>query len=123
MSYLDWTVLVTTLSFIVLYGFWKTRNVNSTESYILGDRALKWHTIGLSIMATQARAITFLSTPGQGFDDGMRFAQFYFGLPIAMIILCIFVLPIFYRLKVYTCLLYTSPSPRDQRGSRMPSSA
>ena len=106
MSYLDWTVLVTTLSFIVLYGFWKTRNVNSTESYILGDRALKWHTIGLSIMATQASAITFLSTPGQGFDDGMRFAQFYFGLPIAMIILCVFVLPIFYRLKVYTAYEY-----------------
>jgi len=106
MSYLDWTVLVATLSFIVLYGFWKTRNVNSTESYILGDRALKWHTIGLSIMATQASAITFLSTPGQGFDDGMRFAQFYFGLPIAMIILCMFVLPIFYRLKVYTAYEY-----------------
>ena len=106
MSYLDWTVLITTLSFIVCYGFWKTRNVNSTESYILGDRALKWHTIGLSIMATQASAITFLSTPGQGFDDGMRFAQFYFGLPIAMIILCIFVLPIFYRLKVYTAYEY-----------------
>lgn len=106
MSYLDWTVLITTLSFIVLYGFWKTRNVNSTESYILGDRALKWHTIGLSIMATQASAITFLSTPGQGFDDGMRFAQFYFGLPLAMIILCVFVLPIFYRLKVYTAYEY-----------------
>jgi len=106
MSYLDWTVLIATLSFIVLYGFWKTRNVNSTESYILGDRALKWHTIGLSIMATQASAITFLSTPGQGFDDGMRFAQFYFGLPLAMIILCMFVLPIFYRLKVYTAYEY-----------------
>ena len=106
MSNLDWAVLIATLAFIIFYGLWKTRSVNSTESYILGDRELKWYTIGLSIMATQASAITFLSTPGQGFDDGMRFAQFYFGLPIAMIILCIFVLPIFYRLKVYTAYEY-----------------
>lgn len=106
MSNLDWAVLIATLAFIVFYGLWKTRSVNSTESYILGDRELKWYTIGLSIMATQASAITFLSTPGQGFDDGMRFAQFYFGLPIAMILLCVFVLPIFYRLKVYTAYEY-----------------
>lgn len=106
MTTLDWLVLFGTLSFIVLYGFWKTRNVRTTESYILGDRELKWYTIGLSIMATQASAITFLSTPGQAFDDGMRFAQFYFGLPIAMVLLCMFVLPIFYRLKVYTAYEY-----------------
>lgn len=102
----DWIVMLVTLLSIVAYGVWKTRSVNSTESYILGDRELKWYTIGLSIMATQASAITFLSTPGQAFDDGMRFAQFYFGLPIAMVILSIFVLPIFYRLKVYTAYEY-----------------
>ncbi len=106
MHTIDWIVLVFTLLFIVFYGLWKTRKVNSTESYLLGDRELKWWTIGLSIMATQASAITFLSTPGQAFDDGMRFAQFYFGLPIAMVILAIFVLPIFYRLKVYTAYEY-----------------
>ena len=106
MHTIDWVVLICTLLFIVSYGLWKTRKVNSTESYLLGDRELKWWTIGLSIMATQASAITFLSTPGQAFDDGMRFAQFYFGLPIAMVILAIFVLPIFYRLKVYTAYEY-----------------
>ena len=95
-----------TLAFIVFYGLWKTRGVKSTESFILGDRELKWYTIGLSIMATQASAITFLSTPGQAFDDGMGFAQFYFGLPIAMVLLCVFVLPIYYRLKVYTAYEY-----------------
>lgn len=106
MHTIDWAVLVFTLLFIVFYGLWKTRKVNTTESYLLGDRELKWWTIGLSIMATQASAITFLSTPGQAFDDGMRFAQFYFGLPIAMVILAVFVLPIFYRLKVYTAYEY-----------------
>lgn len=106
MHTIDWVVLVFTLLFIVFYGLWKTRKVNSTESYLLGDRELKWWTIGLSIMATQASAITFLSTPGQAFDDGMRFAQFYFGLPLAMVILAVFVLPIFYRLKVYTAYEY-----------------
>ena len=94
--------MLITLTFIVAYGLWRTRHVNSTESFILGDRELKWYTIGLSIMATQASAITFLSTPGQAFDDGMGFAQFYFGLPIAMVLLCVFVLPIYYRLRVYT---------------------
>ena len=106
MHTIDWAVLAFTLLFIVCYGLWKTRKVKTTESYLLGDRELKWWTIGLSIMATQASAITFLSTPGQAFDDGMRFAQFYFGLPIAMVILAVFVLPIFYRLKVYTAYEY-----------------
>ncbi|MEM9920895.1 MAG: sodium:solute symporter [Bacteroidota bacterium] len=106
MATLDWIVLVGTLLAIVLYGLWKTRNVDNVQSYLLGDRELKWWTIGLSIMATQASAITFLSTPGQAFDDGMRFAQFYFGLPIAMVILSIFVIPIYYRLKVYTAYEY-----------------
>lgn len=95
-----------TLLGIVAYGVWKTRNINSVQSYLLGDRDLPWWTIGLSIMATQASAITFLSTPGQAYQDGMRFAQFYFGLPVAMVILCIFVLPIYYKLKVYTAYEY-----------------
>lgn len=102
MHIIDWTVLIGILILIVWYGIWKTRNVNTTESFLRGEQTLPWYTIGLSVMATQASAITFLSTPGQAFDDGMRFAQFYFGLPIAMIILCVFVLPRYYNLKVYT---------------------
>jgi len=98
--------MIGTLLSIVAYGVWKTRDVNNVKSYLMGDRDLPWWTIGLSIMATQASAITFLSTPGQAYEDGMRFAQFYFGLPIAMVILCIFVLPIYYRLKVYTAYEY-----------------
>lgn len=95
-----------TLSAIVAYGVWKTRNINSVKSYLLGDKDLKWWTIGLSIMATQASAITFLSTPGQAYEDGMGFAQFYFGLPVAMVILSIFVLPMYYKLNVYTAYEY-----------------
>lgn len=106
LSLIDWTVLVLTLAFIVGYGVWKTRSVNTMKSYLLGDRDLKWWTIGLSIMATQASAITFLSTPGQAYTDGMRFAQFYIGLPIAMVILAIFVLPLYYKLNVYTAYQY-----------------
>lgn len=106
MHLFDWIIMLGTLLGIVAYGVWKTRNVNSVQSYLLGDRDLPWWTIGLSIMATQASAITFLSTPGQAYQDGMRFAQFYFGLPVAMVILCVFVLPIYYRLKVYTAYEY-----------------
>lgn len=106
MHWLDWLVMIGTLSAIVLYGVYHTRNVKSVQSYLLGDRDLRWWTIGLSVMATQASAITFLSTPGQAFEDGMRFAQFYFGLPVAMVFLCIFVLPIYYKLKVYTAYEY-----------------
>ena len=102
MHLVDWIVLIGTLVVIAAYGVWKTRAVANTESYLLGDRELKWWTIGLSIMATQASAITFLSTPGKAYEDGMGFAQFYFGLPIAMVILAAFVIPHFYRLKVYT---------------------
>jgi SSS family solute:Na+ symporter len=90
----------------VIYGVWKTRSVDNVKSYLYGDRDLKWWTIGLSVMATQASAITFLSTPGQAYNDGLGFAQFYFGLPIAMVILCVFVLPIYYKLKVYTAYEY-----------------
>ncbi len=106
MNPIDWIVLIGTLVAIVAYGVWQTRKVNSVEGYLLGDRDLKWWTIGLSIMATQASAITFLSTPGQAYEDGMRFAQFYFGLPVAMVILAVFVLPIYYKLKVFTAYEY-----------------
>jgi Na+/proline symporter len=103
MQEIDWFVLIGTLSFIVLYGLWSGRkSTGESHSFLAGERNLKWWTIGLSIMATQASAITFLSTPGQGFSDGMQFVQFYFGMPIAMIILCIFVLPVYYKLKITT---------------------
>ena len=102
MNLIDWTILFGTLIFIVAYGVWKTRGSRNIESYLLGDKSMKWWTIGLSVMATQASAITFLSTPGQAFDDGMRFIQIYFGLPIAMIIISVTFIPIYYRLKVYT---------------------
>lgn len=103
---LDWTVMLATLLGIIAYGIWKTRSVKSVKSYLLGDKDLPWWTIGLSIMATQASAITFLSTPGQAYEDGMRFAQFYFGMPIAMVILCVVALPVYYRLNVYTAYEY-----------------
>ena len=106
MKTIDWMVMIGTLTAIVAYGVYKTRQVDNVKSYLLGDRDLKWWTIGLSVMATQASAVTFLSTPGQAYNDGLGFAQFYFGLPIAMVILCIFVLPIYYRLKVYTAYEY-----------------
>ncbi len=102
MQTLDWLVLVGTLASIVIYGIWKSRNIGTSEGFLAGKRDLPWWTIGLSIMATQASAITFLSTPGQGFADGMQFVQYYFGMPIAMIFLCIFVLPVYYRLRVTT---------------------
>jgi len=102
MSSIDWIVLLGTLLFIVIYGAWKTRGSQNLESYLKGDNEDKWWGIGISIMATQASAITFLSTPGQAYTDGMRFVQFYFGLPIAMIILSVTFVPIFYKLKVFT---------------------
>ncbi len=106
MATLDWIVLSMTLTFIVVYGIWKTKAVDTMKGFLMGERDLKWWTIGLSIMATQASAITFLSTPGQAYTDGMRFAQFYIGLPIAMVILAVFVLPIYYRLNVFTAYQY-----------------
>jgi Na+/proline symporter len=106
MTLIDWIVMLGTIFGIVAYGVYRTRNVNTAQSYLKGDRDLKWWTIGLSIMATQASAITFLSTPGQAYNDGMGFAQFYFGLPIAMVVLAVFVLPIYYRLNVYTAYEY-----------------
>lgn len=106
MHLIDWIVLIGTLVGITLFGIYKTRGNSDMHTYLVGNRDLKWWTIGLSIMATQASAITFLSTTGQGYEDGMRFVQFYFGLPLAMVILSIFFLPIFYRLKVYTAYEY-----------------
>lgn len=106
MSLIDWCVLLFTLLAIVLYGSWKTRKNKNLESYLKGNNSENWATIGLSIMATQASAITFLSTPGQAYESGMGFVQFYFGLPLAMILISIFFLPIYYRLKVYTAYQY-----------------
>ena len=106
MSNLDWFVLIFTLASIVTYGIWKTRGAKDLKSYLKGNNDAKWWGIGISIMATQASAITFLSTPGQAYTDGMRFIQFYFGLPVAMIILSVTFLPIFYRLKVFTAYEY-----------------
>ena len=106
MSGLDWLVLLGTIAFIAGYGAWKTRGAQDVESYFRGDQSLRWPTIGLSIMATQASAITFLSTPGQAYDDGMRFVQFYFGLPLAMVVISAVFVPIYYRLKVYTAYEY-----------------
>jgi SSS family transporter len=102
MSGIDWVILVGTLLFIVLYGTWKSRGSKDLKGYLKGNNDAKWWGIGISIMATQASAITFLSTPGQAYTDGMRFIQFYFGLPIAMIILSVTFVPIYYKLKVYT---------------------
>lgn len=102
MGILDWIVLGSTLLFIVVFGVWKTRGSKNVEDYVLGGNDAKWWTIGLSVMATQASAITFLSTPGQAFHDGMGFVQFYFGLPLAMIVICLVFIPIYRKLKVYT---------------------
>jgi Na+/proline symporter len=102
MHVIDWIVLCGTLLAIVFYGVWKTRGIKTSGSYLHGDNDMPWWLIGVSVMATQASAITFLSTPGQGYEDGMRFVQFYFGLPLAMVLLCIVALPLYYKLKVYT---------------------
>ncbi|MEM6271248.1 MAG: sodium:solute symporter [Bacteroidota bacterium] len=106
MSPIDWLVLGGTLAFIVLYGAWKTRRSRNIKGYLLGDNSATWATIGLSVMATQASAITFISTPGQAFESGMGFVQNYFGLPIALIIVSAVFIPIYYRLKVYTAYEY-----------------
>ncbi|HEY5934546.1 MAG TPA: sodium:solute symporter [Kofleriaceae bacterium] len=103
---LDWVVLIGTIAAIVFYGAWRSRHVRDADSYVRGDGTLRWPTIGLSIMATQASAITFISTPGQGFSDGMRFVQFYFGLPLAMIVISAVFVPVYYKLKVRTAYEY-----------------
>jgi SSS family transporter len=106
MSSLDWIVMCGFIGFVVLYGTWKSRNAQDVDTYLRAGRTSKWWLVALSIMATQASAITFLSTPGQAYVDGMRFVQFYLGLPIAMIILSITAVPIYNKLNVYTAYEY-----------------
>jgi SSS family solute:Na+ symporter len=106
MQTLDWIILITSLVFIVSYGVYKGRGSKNIEGYLLADRKMRWLPVLLSIMATQASAITFLSAPGQAYVDGMRFVQFYLGLPIAMIILSITAVPLYHKLKVYTAYEY-----------------
>ena len=102
MRTLDWIILISFLMFVVTYGLWKGRSSKTTSAYMLADRSMPWYAVALSIMATQASAITFVSIPGQAYADGMRFVQYYFGLPIAMVVLCIVAVPLFHRLNVYT---------------------
>jgi len=106
LHWLDWTVLSSTLLFIVVYGIIKSRGSKNIEGYLLGDNTMKWGTIGLSVMATQASAITFLSTPGQAYESGMGFIQNYFGMPFALIIVSAVFIPIYYKLKVFTAYEY-----------------
>jgi solute carrier family 5 (sodium-dependent multivitamin transporter), member 6 len=106
MTTLDWIILGATLAFITLYGIFKNRKNTNIDGFFLGNKSLPWYHVGLSVMATQASAITFLSAPGQAFTDGMGFIQFYFGLPLAMVVLSITFIPIFHRLKVYTAYEY-----------------
>lgn len=102
MGALDWVILLFTLVFIVAYGTYRTRGQKQVSDFLKGGNQSKWWTVGLSVMATQASAITFLSTPGQAFSDGMGFVQFYFGLPLAMVVICLVFIPIYHKLKVYT---------------------
>lgn len=106
MTVLDWIVLVTTLGGIVVYGLYKSRDATTVENYLRAGRQMPWYAMALSIMATQASAITFISTTGQGYADGMRFVQFYFGLPLAMVVLSMTAVPIFHRANVYTAYEY-----------------
>src|SRR5499425_1207928 len=103
---LDWVVLVATLVFIVSYGLYRSRGSNTVDRYLLAGKTMPWYAMGLSIMATQASAITFISTTAQAYVDGMRFVQFYFGLPLAMVVLSATAVPIFHRAKVYTAYEY-----------------
>ena len=106
MSQLDWIVLAVTLIAVIIYGVYRSRTSHNLEGYFLSNRSMHWGLILLSIMGTQASAITFISAPGQAYTDGMRFVQYYFGLPLAMIVVCIFFVPIFHKLKVYTAYEY-----------------
>ncbi len=106
MSWVDYAVLIGTLLAIALYGYWRTRRDPNLSHYLKGDETIRWGTIGLSVMATQASAITFLSTPGQAYESGMGFVQNYFGLPFALIVVCAVFIPIYHRLKVVTAYEY-----------------
>src|SRR5215213_3449840 len=102
MSQLDWIILAATLIGIIAYGLYKSRTTHNLDGYILANRSLPWGLVLLSIMGTQASAITYLSAPGQAYTDGMRFVQAYFGLPLAMVVVCITFVPMFQKLRVYT---------------------
>src|ERR1700751_914851 len=106
MTPLDWIVLFGWIAFLVCYGLWRGRGSTSVNQYLLAGKTMPWYAMGLSIMATQASAITFIATTGQGYVDGMRFVQFYFGLPIAMVMLAATAVPIFHRAKVFTAYEY-----------------
>ena len=106
MHRIDWLVLVTTLGYIAIYGYLKTRNQSSLQEYIVGQNQQSWWKLGIAVMATQASAITFISTTGQGYADGLRFAQFYFGLPLATFVIVSTFIPIYYKLKVFTAYEY-----------------
>ncbi len=106
MSRLDWIVLAITLTGIIAYGLYKSRTTKNLDGYFLSNRSMPWYLILLSIMGTQASAVTFLSAPGQAYTDGMRFVQYYFGLPLAMVLLCVTFVPMFHRLKVHTAYEY-----------------
>src|ERR1700686_4198616 len=103
---LDWVVMFACLAFIVSYGLYRGRGSSTVNKYMLAGRTMPWYAMGLSIMATQASAITFISTTGQSYVDGMRFVQFYFGMPLAMVVLSATAVPIFHRAKVYTAYEY-----------------
>ena len=106
MSTADWIILAITLIAIIAYGLYKSSASKDLDGYFLSNRSMPWWLVLLSIMGTQASAVTFLSAPGQAYTDGMRFVQYYFGLPIAMVLLCITLVPIFHKLKVYTAYEY-----------------
>jgi len=107
MNQLDWIVLIVTLLATIFYGLYKSRTTKNLEGYFLSNRSLPWYIVLLSIMGTQASAITFLSGPGQAYADGMRFVQYYFGLPIAMVVICIFFVPV--------CSWFCRPAEADCR--------
>jgi len=106
MNPIDWAILILSLVFIVIYGVYKGRGSRDIKGYLMADKGLRWYIVALSVMATQASAITFISTPGQAYADGMRFVQFYFGLPLAMIVLSITAIPIYHKLNVFTAYEY-----------------
>src|SRR5262245_64521220 len=106
MRALDWTVFCAAVGYVVLFGLWRGRGSNTVNKFMLAGRTMPWYAVGLSIMATQASAVTFISTTGQSYVDGMRFVQFYFGLPLAMVLLTITAVPLFHRAKVYTAYEY-----------------
>ena len=104
METIDWIILLGTLSFIVIFGIWKNNSHKYIQEYLKGGNKARWWTVGLSVMATQASAITFLSTPGQAYHDGMGFVQFYFGLPFAMLIICLFFIPVYHNIASTACI-------------------